>query len=195
MSGSGGVFRRAGRLVADIRRDEWPLALGFAAHFFLVIAAFWILKPLRTSQFLGILGAKNLPWARLTTALLVLPVAAVMAYLSARLPRRRMLLGITVFFGAGHLLFGVADRLLEPAWVHVPFYFWVDIYVTSSVALFWSHLNERTAPGDAKRLYGLIGAGGMLGGIAGSSLSGFLATTLGGSNLVLLTAATTAASV
>lgn len=195
MSGSGGVFRRAGRLVADIRRDEWPLAVAFAAQFFLVIAAFWILKPLRTSQFLGILGAKNLPWARLTTALLVLPVAAVMAYLSARLPRRRMLLGITVFFGAGHLLFGVADRLLEPAWVHVPFYFWVDIYVTSSVALFWSHLNERTAPGDAKRLYGLIGAGGMLGGIAGSSLSGFLATTLGGANLVFLTAATTAASV
>jgi AAA family ATP:ADP antiporter len=189
-----GALRRALRFVADVRREEWPVALGFAAFFFLVIATYWILKPLRTSQFLGVLGAKRLPWARLVTALLVLPVGAAIGYLSARLPHRRLLLGAAAFFGAGNLAFWALDPLVAEAWIHVPFYFWVDVYVTTCVALFWSFLNEHSTPDDAKRLYGIIGAGGMVGGIAGAALSWSLPTTIGGRNLLLLTAATTVAT-
>lgn len=187
-------LRRVTGTIADLRRDEWVLAIGFAAYFFLVIATFWILKPLRTAQFLGILGAKNLPWARVVTACIALPVAGLMAFLSARVAHARLVFGVAAVFGAGHLVFWVLDPLVDPAYVHVPFYFWVDVYVTASVALFWSYLNEAMTPWDAKRLYGLIGAGGMAGGIAGSTASGFLATVVGGRHLILLTTVTTAAT-
>lgn len=197
MSGAapgGGRWRRFCRFVADVRPGERSLALAFAGYFFLVIATFWILKPLRTSQFLGALGAKHLPWARLVTATLVLPLGALLAWLSARVPRRGLLLGVAGTFGLGHLAFWLLDPLVPPVWVHVPFYFWVDLFVTANVALFWSFLNEHVTPESAKRLFGVIGAGGMLGGILGSALAGYLAPALGGRHLLLLTAAPTAAT-
>jgi AAA family ATP:ADP antiporter len=184
-------WKRALHAVVDVRRGEWGLALSFALFFFFVITTYWILKPLRTSQFLGVLGAKHLPWARLVTACLVLPAGALIAYLSARIRRRTLLLGVVLFFGAGHLAFWALDPLLPEAWTHVPFYFWVDMYVTTCVALFWAFLNEHVTPDSARRLFGIIGAGGMVGGILGSSLSGFLAPVFGGRNLLLLTAGTT----
>ncbi|MBN1773084.1 MAG: hypothetical protein JXB32_17590 [Deltaproteobacteria bacterium] len=192
--GSAGRWRRALRFVADVRPGEWTLALSFAGYFFLVITTFWILKPLRTSQFLGVLGARHLPWARLVTATLVLPLGALLAWLSARVPRRGLLLGVAGTFGLGHVAFWVLDPLVPPIWIHVPFYFWVDLFVTASVALFWSFLNEHVTAESAKRLFGIIGAGGMLGGILGSSLAGFLAPVLGGRQLLLLTAVPTAAT-
>ncbi|NMC72474.1 MAG: hypothetical protein GYA57_20790 [Myxococcales bacterium] len=191
---AGGPGRRALRFVADVRPGEWALALAFAGYFFLVITTFWILKPLRTSQFLGALGAKHLPWARLVTATLVLPLGALLAWLSARVPRRGLLLGVAGAFGVGHLVFWILDPLVPPVWVHVPFYFWVDLFVTANVALFWSFLNEHVTAESAKRLFGIIGAGGMLGGILGSALAGFLAPVVGGRQLLLLTAAPTAAT-
>ncbi|MBI5503081.1 MAG: hypothetical protein HY907_22740 [Deltaproteobacteria bacterium] len=197
MSGSSSTeprWRRALRAVVDVRSGEWALALSFAAFFFLVIATFWILKPLRTSQFLGALGAKHLPWARFVTACLVLPVGAFVAWLSTRVRRRTLMLGMMAFWGTGHLAFWAFDPLLPPAWIHVPFYFWVDLYVTTSVALFWSFVNEHVTADMAKRLFGIVGAGGMVGGILGSSLSGFLAPVFGGRNLLLLTLGTTAAT-
>lgn len=187
-----GWWRRAFRLVADVRPGEWASALAFAGYFFLVITTFWILKPLRTSQFLGVLGAKHLPWARLVTATLVLPLGALLAWLSARVPRRALLLGVAGAFGVGHLVFWVLDPLVPPVWVHVPFYFWVDLFVTANVALFWSFLNEHVTAESATRLFGIIGSGGMLGGILGSALAGFLAPVVGGRQLLLLTAAPTA---
>ena len=197
MSGDGpavGRWRRALRFVADVRPGEWTLALSFAGYFFLVITTFWILKPLRTSQFLGALGAKHLPWARLVTATLVLPLGALLAWLSTRVSRRTLLLGVAGTFGLGHLAFWALDPLVPPVWIHVPFYFWVDLFVTASVALFWSFLNEHVTAESAKRLFGIIGAGGMLGGILGSSLAGFLAPVLGGRQLLLLTTVPTAAT-
>jgi AAA family ATP:ADP antiporter len=189
-----GGWRRALRLVADVRRGEWTLALSFAGYFFLVITTFWILKPLRTSQFLGVLGAKHLPWARLVTATLVLPLGALLAWLSAHVPRRGLLLGVAGTFGVGHLAFWLLDPLVPPFWVHVPFYFWVDLFVTANVALFWSFLNEHVTAESAKRLFGIIGAGGMLGGILGSTLAGFLAPAFGGRQLLLLTMVPTTAT-
>ena len=49
--------------------------LGLFAFFFLVIAAFWIQKPIRTARFLSEVGPAQLPLVKLGTAALILPVA------------------------------------------------------------------------------------------------------------------------
>ncbi|HYD50039.1 MAG TPA: hypothetical protein VEB21_16900, partial [Terriglobales bacterium] len=49
-------------------------AFGLFCFFFLVIGAFWLQKPIRTSRFLEAVGVTNLPWVKLGTALLILPV-------------------------------------------------------------------------------------------------------------------------
>ena len=44
--------RRLLRAVGAVRRDEWPLALLMFGYFFLVIATFWILKPIKKGLFI-----------------------------------------------------------------------------------------------------------------------------------------------
>ena len=39
--------------IMDIRRDELPQSLLMSFYFFLVITAFWILKPLKKGLFVG----------------------------------------------------------------------------------------------------------------------------------------------
>lgn len=41
----------------DLEGEEWPRALGLALFFFLVIAVFWVLKPMKSGMFLSYFSA------------------------------------------------------------------------------------------------------------------------------------------
>ncbi|MCP4262611.1 MAG: MFS transporter [Planctomycetes bacterium] len=47
------------------------------------------------------------------------------------------------------------------------------------VAIFWTYLNDTFRSEEAKKLYGIIGSGGILGGITGSAISGKASVALG----------------
>src|SRR5262245_66546943 len=81
---SGGARLRA---VLGESGDERLRTLGLFAFFFLVIAAFWVQKPIRTSRFLTAVGPEYLPLVKLGTALLVLPVVLLYSSLAARYRR------------------------------------------------------------------------------------------------------------
>lgn len=40
----------------DIRREELPKAVGLSAYFFLVIAVFWVLKPMKRGLIISYFG-------------------------------------------------------------------------------------------------------------------------------------------
>ncbi len=63
--------------------------------------------------------------------------------------------------------------------VKIFFFFYVDAFITLMVVLFFSYMSDLYSPSDAKKSYGLIGIGGLLGGIAGSALSGWAGSILG----------------
>lgn len=143
--------------------------------FFLVIAVFWIQKPLRTSGLLISGGIVALPWAKLLVAAVVLPALAAYAALTRRLRERSRAVLVGVCAGAfalGLALFAGLGR--GSAAAAFAYYLFVDLYVTVMVALFWSLAHETTPPAQARRIYALVGAGGILGGIAGSALTGWL---------------------
>lgn len=160
------------QLTAEEKRKTALLFL----FFFLVIAVFWIQKPLRTSGLLISGGIVALPWAKLLVAAAVLPALAAYAALTRSLRERpravlvgvcsgAFILGLAAFAGLGRGTTAAAFA----------YFLFVDLYVTVMVALFWSLAHETTPPAQARRIYALAGAGGILGGIAGSALTGWLA--------------------
>ncbi|MFH2202680.1 MAG: Npt1/Npt2 family nucleotide transporter [Elusimicrobiota bacterium] len=169
-------------------KEERLKSLLLFTYFFLVIAVFWTMKPIRTSKFLSILGVQFLPYMKLGTAGLVLPIMMFYSVLSRRYRREYLVSGWCVFFSWIALVFW---RLFSgdaaPA-VHVAFFFFVDIYITVMVALFWSFANDLTPPEQARRTYGLVGAGGILGGVAGSAATGWLSGAMGPHNLLFVCA-------
>ena len=156
-----------------VRPGEGAAALLFFLYFFLITAPFTIVKSVRDASYLDDIGVRHLPWAYATAAL-VAGAVALHARLQARLERRRLLIGSLVFFGATALLFRALFALDWPG-ITLLYWLWANVFVVVLTTQFWFLVNDRFDPRQAKRLIGFLGSGGILGGIAGGLLTGFLA--------------------
>jgi AAA family ATP:ADP antiporter len=103
----------------------------------------------------------------------------------APLDRRGQTIGSLIFA----LLTIVVFRLLlvEPtAWSAGAFYVWFNVFTLVLVSQFYLLSGDLFDPRQAKRIFGFIGTGGLVGGVAGSAIAGFLAEPLGTGNLMWL---------
>ncbi|HVS01495.1 MAG TPA: Npt1/Npt2 family nucleotide transporter, partial [Thermoanaerobaculia bacterium] len=80
-------------------------------------------------------------------------------------------------------------------WVRVLFYVWVSIVYVALVSQFWSFANHLLDPRQAKRLFGVIGAGGLLGAVAGGQVARLAAVSVGTRGSLLAAAAILIAAV
>jgi len=111
--------------------------------------------------------------------------------LVAKLPRgrfvtwsyRALMLCLAVFF----LLFRQTPEGWH-VWVGRVFFVWLSAYTVFSVSLFWAVMADSFRTEQARRLYGIIGAGGTLGGLAGGLVTGHLAQAIGTYPLLLIAA-------
>ncbi|GAB4280969.1 MAG: hypothetical protein Kow0029_25850 [Candidatus Rifleibacteriota bacterium] len=69
------------------------------------------------------------------------------------------------------------------------FYLWVGVFALFAVTMFWSFMNDIFSVDQSKRLYAIIGYGGLLGGAVGSWLTSLLVPVLGTANLLLVACA------
>lgn len=167
--------------IMNVRREELPLALLMSGYFFLVISSFWILKPIKKSLFIQHYdrsGFDLLSWhlrgsqAELLAKVLNLAVAflavTVFTLLARRFRRQQLAFVFSGFFMAAYAAYSlVIDAPGElTVW---SFYLFGDLFSTLMVATFFAFMNDSVTPDSAKRLYGLVGLGGVLGGVFGSS--------------------------
>lgn len=182
------MLPRWARRWLDLRPDEvFPAGL-MAVYFFLAIAVYYVVKPIRNSVFVQRVGADNLPFVYILTAVVVGVIASYYARRVDRMRRVSLLLGTFGLLALSHLLFWWVLRgggLLASG----AFYIWVKLYPLLLVSQFWLVANDLFDTRQAKRLFGPIGAGGILGGIAGAAVAGQLATRIGTGKLLPLSAA------
>ena len=171
--------------VVQIRAGEGrKVGLTFL-YFFLIITAYYVIKPVSRSLALGDLGSRLLPFGDLISAILMGPMVALFAYLVDRVDKRRLVTG-AFWTAAGSLI--VFWKLLSwpNKWLAAAFYVWVAIFSVLAVTLFWLVANDLFHPREAKRLFGFIGSGGMLGGVVGSQMARFGAKIIGTEQLLLV---------
>lgn len=70
----------------------------------------------------------------------------------------------------------------------IAYFLWVSVFILFAMALFWAFVNEIFPTEYAKRLFGLIGAGGPAGAMCGSFLTGWFVQQVGVGTLLYLTA-------
>lgn len=170
------------RAVMNIRRDELPLALLMFSYFFLVITSFWILKPIKKTLFIGFYQASGcdlLGWhlqasqaeliAKVLNMLVAFLAVTVFSYLSRRLQRQQLTITFSLFFMLCYALYSFI--IGAPGDITVwTFYLFGDLFSTLMVATFFVFLNDSVTPDRAKRLYGLVGLGGVVGGAFGATV-------------------------
>jgi len=167
--------------IVALRRHEWPLALLLFGYFFLVITTFWILKPIKKTVFIEYYAESGFMLlgneftasqaellAKVLNMFVALVAATAFSMLSDKLRRQQLTLAFSglIFAGFVAYMFLLGDLT---DWVVWTFYLFGDLYNTLMVATFFAFVNDSLRSGEAKRMYGVIGLGGVVGGAVGST--------------------------
>lgn len=174
----------------DVRRGERLRAGLMMAYGFLLISAIMVAKPVSSGMFLAVFGAHRLPHV----FILVAVIAALVTQHYARflkkydlfpLIRNTLLVNVAMLPG-----FWLMLRNAEfMGWALFLFFIWVAVTALVASSQFWILADTIFNPREAKRLFGLIGAGAIAGGIFGGYLTKFLAPHWGSTNLLWISAA------
>jgi AAA family ATP:ADP antiporter len=183
------------RLGLDVRQGEWRLTLLLSLGLFLLIAFQSVARAVRQATYVDTHGATSLPWVYLLVAICAYPFLRVYVRWASQVPPHRLMAatesGVAVTTLAFWWLYGHPWE-----WVPVVFYVWASVVFVVLVSQFWSFATSALDARQAKRLFGLLGTGGLLGGIAGgqlarvaSEVSGTRHTLLAASAVILSAAA------
>ncbi len=175
------------RIVA-VRPTEVRALLWSFAYFFFLLAAYYVLRPVRDEM--GIAGGvRNLPWLFTATFFVMLAVVPVFGAMVARIPRRRFIPLVYHFFVANILVFWLLltfkIAITDTAKV---FFVWISVFNLFAVSVFWSFMSDLFASEQGKRLFGFIAAGGSAGALLGPTIAVWLAEPIGRANLLLIAA-------
>jgi len=173
--------------LVDLRKEEGPTAFLMFAYSFLAMASYNTIKPFTRAAFITDLGAENLPYVLLASGFIIGILMTGYAWSLARLPQRWALALVQVLM-TGVLLAFWSLFQTGATWVSVAFYVMANMLGVLLISQFWTVANLVYDPRQAKRLFGFIGAGAPLGGIAGAALAS-TATRIGSTNLILPSAA------
>lgn len=167
-------LRRFLSRLADIKPGEEKITLYLFFYFFLVTAAYSIIKSLRVASYLDSLGADKLPLAYLLTSVSIGLVVAVHSRIQARLSRLNLIILSLTFFILTATLFWFLFSL-RWAWLSLAYYVWANTFMAVVITQFWIVVNDVFNPRETRRLVGLFGSGGILGGILGGEATGLMA--------------------
>src|SRR5262249_2927905 len=153
-------------LTTGMRRDEAALAGSLSLLHFLVILAFTLARIARDGLFLSQLPAQYLPYVSFGLAVWMVLASHLFGRFTA---------GVATHKALSRASAGTAISLvLFCAWLHfnrsvapIAFYLWTGAYGLLLTSQVWILANERINPRQARRLFGVIGPGGILGGLAG----------------------------
>ncbi len=175
----------AGRAIFDVKREEVPAVLWSFAYFFCLLCGYYILRPVREEM--GVQGGvENLQWLYTGTFVAILTLVPLFGAASARWPRARLLPAVYLFFSANLLVFYFLMRAhVAPVWTAAAFFIWLSAFNMVVVSVFWSFMADIFSNEQARRLYGLIAAGGSVGAVSGPLITATLVKRVGIANLML----------
>ena len=142
-------------------------------NFFLIILAYYQIKPASRSIAIEFVGADNLPFIWIGTAIVLGSIISYYHRLVERHRRVHIVLGTCLTFIAVLIVFHL---ILDEggAASAVAFYIFVDIFSVVLVEQFWSLTNTIYTSQDGKKWYGFVATGGLVGGV----VAGYVASQL-----------------
>ena len=177
--------------ITGVERHEWLAVILAFAYFFFVLAAYYVLRPLR-EQLSAAIGVQALLPFYSATFVATLVLTPVYGWLVARFPRKRFVPVVYFFFILNLLAFipaFQAQDTLGPQILGAIFFVWVSVFNLFVVAVFWSFVADIFSADQAYRLFGIVALGGTLGAIAGPLLTKWLVHVIGIAPLLGVSAA------
>lgn len=163
------------------------LVQSFLAFFFL-LSSYYILRPLRETM--GTVYG-DVDQLFLTVFLIMLGLVPAFGWLSSNLSRGQLF--SVVFRSFSVLILAVAYFVYTspeiPRWLAGSLYVLVSVFGVFNISLFWSLMADIYNSESSKKFFGIITAGGSLGGLLSSLATGLLASKFNTAALLLVAVA------
>ena len=183
-----GIAGRIVRAATRIEANELKSVLLSFAFVFILMAAYFILRPVRNAMASDWTDAEL---SQLWTGTFFFSLIAVSVYggIIPRVRFRYLVPGVYAFFSLSFFAFYVGAMFAErPAFVDMAFYVWLSVFSLFHVSVFWSFMSDIYSREQAPRLFAFIAAGSSTGAIAGPLIPAFFAESLGTYNMMLMAA-------
>ncbi|HVJ88315.1 MAG TPA: Npt1/Npt2 family nucleotide transporter [Labilithrix sp.] len=168
-------------IVTEVRAGEGITALLLALNVFVLLTAYYVIKPVREGLVLAMKsGAEYKSYLSAAVALALLFAVPAYARVASRLSKNKLVVGVTLFFASHLVLFWGLSKIpsLETK-LGLVFFVWVGVFNMMVVAQFWAFANDLYTQEQGKRLFPLIGIGASLGAALGAYVTNFLKVTIG----------------
>jgi len=172
-----------------VHGGELPALLLSFLYFFCVLAAYYMIRPVR-EQLAAAVGSTYLPWFYGATFVVMLLLAPLFGALVSRWPRRIAVPLVNLFFIACLLGFVplFAAPVLSPKLLGTVFFVWVSVFNLFVVSVFWSFMSDIWVPAQARRLFPIIAVAGTAGAVAGPTLTRSMVEIVGIAPLLVVSA-------
>ncbi len=188
-------------LWGNLSDEEFSRLSFLAVIFTFVIGTYWFVRTLKDAIFMKMVGASGIPWAKLLSVVLLIPLVLIYSELVDRLEKQTLfyvlcsvyivLFGILAFLLA-HPTIGLANTVLSTSRLTGWFaYIVIETFGSLMPALFWSFVATNTDTSTAKKGYALIIGGAQLGAVAGPLFNYLFASIVGMPKLFAMAMATT----
>ena len=172
--GGRSAFERFLGIFAEVRGGEGINAVLMFLNVFLILAAYYILKPVREGLAIGgitlggIEGDEAKAYLSAIMAFLLLGIIPLYGYLGSRMSRLKLIwasMSFIVLCLVGFLFWGQATG--SGTAIGITFFIWLGIFNYFLTAQFWSFANDIYTEAQGKRLFAIIAIGQSLGAVAG----------------------------
>jgi AAA family ATP:ADP antiporter len=174
-------------LFSSVRPGEGGTALLLMLNVFILLTAYYIIKPVREALILGESGAEIKSYASAGQAALFLLIIPLYGMLGSRVNRLWLINGVTAFFISNLVVFFILGQLGLS--LGVVFYLWVGLFNLMLIAQFWAFANDVYTQVKGERLFGVVGIGASLGAILGALLADWMFEPIGTYPMMLVAAA------
>jgi ATP/ADP translocase/HEAT repeat protein len=181
------VFGRLAELAFPVRRGERNLTLALFVQSFFAVGVFLTGRTVRDALYLTMADRGSLAWMYVASAAGVALAGLAYSRVASKVRRDLMAVNSAVLFAALFLAFFFLERGHQ-RWIYSALYVYVEIMGALVLMQFWTLVNEIFNPREAKRLYGIIGAGGTLANVVLGILAAKVALSLGTSALLWICA-------
>ena len=169
-------------IFTEVRPGEGTTALLMSANVFLLLCAYYLIKPLREgwiaiSDIQGLSKMEVKAYSSFGQAILLLFVVSAYGRLVSRLPRVRLFGWATLFCMSNMVVFWTLQPnffFTNLPWTGIAFYLWVGMFGVFVVAQFWAFAADLYADEAGKRLLPMIAIGATGGAAFGSWLTEYL---------------------
>lgn len=184
------TLERALGLVTEVRAGEGVTALLLCLNVFLLLLAYYLIKPVRDALIVAMpSGPEYKSYMGGVIAIALLFAVPAYSRFAQKVPRNRLVVGVTLFFASNLVLFyGLSLIPAAREWIGLVFTVWVGIFNMMVVAQAWAFAADLYTEEQGRRLFPLVGVGASFGSAVGSLAGVGFAESVGVYFMLLLSA-------